>query len=95
MSSLIYKPKIFDRSKANERLKLDELIKKNPQLSIHNQLNSQIFEFVKLSNPILVNNEDDIKKKFDTFLSSISLEEFGNWIFYPSNNNLIRTSRED
>lgn len=95
MSSLIYKPKIFDLSIAKERMKLDELVKTNPRLSIHNQLNSQIFEFVKLSNPTLVNNEGELKNKFNTFLSSINLEEFGNWVFYPWNNNLIRILPED
>lgn len=95
MSSLIYKPIIFDLSNVNERLKLEELVKKNSQLSIHNQLNSQIFELVKLSNPALVNNEGELKNKFNTFLSSIDLEEYGNWVFYPWNNNLIRTLPEN
>lgn len=95
MPSLIFKPKIFDLSNANERLKLEEFIKMNPQLSIHNQLNSQIFELVKLSNPTLVNDEEELKNKFDAFLSSIKMEEFGNWVFYPWNNNLIRTLPEE
>ena len=94
MSSLIYKPKIFDLSDLNERLKLDELVKKTPLINIHNQLDSQIYEYVKLSNPELVNNESELKNRFNSFLSSINIEQYGNWVFYPWNNNLIRTLPE-
>lgn len=95
MSSLVHKPKIFDLSKSNERLQLEELIKTNSQLYIHNQLNTQIFEYVKLSNPTMVDNESELKNKFYTFLKSTNLEEFGNWVFYPWNNNLVRTLPEN
>lgn len=95
MYSLIYKPKIFDLSIASQRLQFEELVQQNPNLIIHNQLNSQIYEYVKLSNPELVNNESQLKNEFEAFLSSIDLEKFGNWVYYPWNNNLIRILPED
>jgi molybdopterin/thiamine biosynthesis adenylyltransferase len=95
MSSLIYKPKIFDLSVASERDKLKELIGKNGKLNVLNELNSQIYEFIKLSNPSLVNNKKELKNIYNSFLESTNIEKFGHWVFYPWNNNLIRTLPED
>lgn len=95
MSSLIYKPKIFDLTNENERLSVDEMIRSNTFLNVHNELDSQMYEYVKLSNPELVNNESELKSRFDSFRDSINIEQYGNWVFYPWNNNLIRTLPED
>ena len=94
MSSLIFKPKIFDLTNENERLAVEKMILSNSPLNVHNELDSQIYEFVKLSNPELVNNELELKNKFNAFLASTNIEQYGHWVFYPWNNNLIRTLPE-
>ena len=94
MTSLTYKPQIFNLSDENERLLVDEMIRSNTLLNIHNELHSQIYEYVKLSNPELVNNESKLKSKFDLFISEINIEQYGNWVYYPWNSNLVRTLPE-
>jgi tRNA A37 threonylcarbamoyladenosine dehydratase len=90
MSTFIFRPKIFNLSNENQRLELKKLIEKDTTLNIHNELDTQIFEYFKLSNPELVNNETELKNKFESYYSTINIEEYGNWVYYPWNNNLIR-----
>ena len=95
MPSFIFRPLIFNLSNTSSRSRLDELIAENGNVNVIDNLESQLFEYVKLLNPELVNHKKELDKKFESFLKSIEHEEYGNWVFYPWNNNLIRTLPEE
>ncbi|MEX2484040.1 MAG: ThiF family adenylyltransferase [Brumimicrobium sp.] len=94
MSSLNFKPIVFDLSCKYDRQQFKKLLENNSMLTIKDELNSQIRELVKLKNPKAIKDPSKYEALFESFISSIDLKTYGNWVYYPWNKNIIRTLPE-
>ncbi|MDX1651424.1 MAG: ThiF family adenylyltransferase [Brumimicrobium sp.] len=90
MRSIDWEPIIFKSSESSDFTKLQDFIKQNSGIRILDQLESQIKELVKLRNPSVSTESDEFEEILGIFLSEIDVDRFGNWVYYPWNNNLVR-----
>lgn len=91
MSSLNFKPIVYDLSNKYDREEFKNLIKRDSNLIVKNELDSQIRELIKLKNPEMIKEPSNYDKLFESFMSTIDLEAYGNWVYYPWSNHVIRT----
>jgi hypothetical protein len=88
-------PIIFNPKVENDLLALNKLKVTNPNLIIHNEINSQIVDLIKCNNPSINFKVTKIEAYFDAILNGNSIDDFGVWVYYPWNNNLIHLLSED
>jgi len=72
-----------------EKEALKELIAKNTQINILNEINSQLNELIKLRNPKKKLNQEELEHQKKLLLNGVSINDYGCWIYYPWRNNLV------
>ncbi|TVP49143.1 MAG: hypothetical protein EA341_09795 [Mongoliibacter sp.] len=75
----------------------DDLIyqlKSDPTVRVLDQINIQIAEWIKLSNPKVTFSKGALQDEVRKFLKKKG-GQFGNWVYYPWNNSIVRILPED
>ncbi len=68
---------------------LQELLKANPQIRVHDRIHAQLRELQKALNPTVKFNENSIEVAIDKFLGGRKVIEFGSWVYYPWRHELV------
>jgi hypothetical protein len=90
------KPSFFRIYFEEDKSKLTELIRQNPNLQICDQISTQLDDLVKSKNPELKKPDrnvlDQLKQKH---MDGRDLQEYGVWVYYPWNNTLVHCLDEE
>lgn len=92
----VWEPEIFclDSLSKQENQRLKEYLN-NPNTQIFDSLDSQLGEYLKAKNPSKKLKNDSLKEAVKTFYEENSKDTFGNWVYYPWSNRLVRTLPEE
>jgi molybdopterin/thiamine biosynthesis adenylyltransferase len=92
---MMYRPQIFNPSNSDDYLKLQEL--GNRDIHVFDEISSQLMELMLCRNPSMSNIDAESNGLVNAFLEEKdkTLENFGNWIYYPWKNQLIHVLPED
>ncbi len=88
-SENLFKPKFYRLSDTSHKKALNELLKSDEQLKVHDQILSQIQELIKSQNPKTIYSKLQITEAATKFLGNTPPEEFGVWVYYPWSNKLV------
>ncbi len=91
-----YRPLILSSRFLEDKKQLQQ-IRNDRKVIVLDQLMGQLKEWVKLKNPDKVLTEALLSQKSDAFFESKGMkkEEYGNWIYYPWRNTLVRILEEE
>lgn len=94
--SKVWEPDIFPAGllESTENSTLKELLK-NPQVELHDSLESQIAEMLKARYPAKKLKNESLKEAVEHFLSENPKSSYGNWVYYPWSRRLIRVLPEE
>ena len=85
----------FNINLENEKIELLNLLNSNLSIEIHNEIDSQLQELIKLRNPEKVLDKNELQKKIEFHLDGVSSYEYGNWVYYPWSKKLVHLLGED
>lgn len=94
-NSLIYEPVFFDRKNSEDKAKMDSLIESNPFLLLYDEIINQIEELIKLQNPAKQFNSEELALAVNLHIESQNIYDYGVWVYYPWNNNLIHLLKKE
>ena len=87
-------PLFFKLEEGDNRDKLHQLIKNNPQIVIIDEIQSQLEELIKLRHPQKKFATEELSKKIKTHLKNTPLDNYGVWVYYPWRNTLVHLLEE-
>lgn len=90
----LFKPEIFQLSKESDKSQLRKLRKDSRIFREYNTIESQIQEYIKCKNPHRLLSPKEAFQLKQELLSGLSEDEFGNWVYYPWNGNLVHVLPE-
>ena len=91
----VYKPTFYRLQKQDEKQAFRRLLRYNPYISIHDEIDGQLRELIKSYNPSIKIKPDDYPALIEKHLKGQKLEEYGVWVYYPWSNKLIHLLDEE
>ena len=88
-NSLICQPFFYRLNNKFDKNNLEELLKKNNDLLIYDEIYSQIEEYVKSKNPQLTFSKEELNLAALKHLGKTKIEEYGVWVYYPWSKRLV------
>ena len=85
----VVKPQFYRINVDPERSKFDELIHTDQRIQVFDQMESQLRELIKCSNPSLQIKPQDYDELIKSHLNGVDIYNYGVWVYYPWNNNLV------
>ncbi|HXI00071.1 MAG TPA: Rv1355c family protein [Sphingobacteriaceae bacterium] len=73
----------------HEKELLEELIDEKPHIKVYDTIQSQLREFIKSASPGVTYTEEEVSKNVERHLGGITPHEYGVWVYYPWNENLV------
>ncbi|HWV67886.1 Rv1355c family protein [Chitinophaga sp.] len=89
-----YKPVFYDLKDAKDRQSFESLLKTRPHLRINDHIDSQLKELMKIRNPTKRLTAAEYEEKVQAYLNGVSPEEFGVWVYYPWNGQVVHIVNE-
>lgn len=90
-----YSPSIFNPQISQSKNGLTDLINSNTYIEIIDEMPSQLKELIKLRSPNKNFTSDDILVEIEHLLNGTSINNYGNWVYYPWINKLVHVLGED
>lgn len=78
-----YRPEFFRLALAIDRAKLEELLKHEPRVVVHDTLHSQLTELVRSLNPSIKYTKEELDAAATAHLKNTPAAEYGVWVYYP------------
>ncbi|WP_442796306.1 ThiF family adenylyltransferase [Pelobium manganitolerans] len=91
----LYKPLFFNLKNAEEKQALQQLIEKEQRLFVRDGIYSQLEEWVKCQHPSKKLTKDELASLIENHLKGTALQDYGVWVYYPWNKNLVHLLGED
>ncbi|MBK9177407.1 MAG: Rv1355c family protein [Flavobacteriales bacterium] len=85
----VFRPVIFRPAHPADRAALEDLLKREPRLTIHDQLPTQLLELVKAMNPAVKFTLAELKQAANAHCGSVPSEDYGVWVHYPWSHRLV------
>ena len=90
-----YKPIFFTLNDESSKKEVVNLLKANPNLTIHDEIYGQLEELIKLKNPKIKYSSERLSQEIDHHLGETPIQEYGVWVHYPWLNKLIHLLDEE
>ncbi|MDX9750713.1 MAG: ThiF family adenylyltransferase, partial [Flavobacteriales bacterium] len=84
-----YRPIIFHGDRPDDRARLDELLKRHPQMQVHDTLHAQLRELVRCQEPARTFTPEALDQAAKDHLQGVDSEQYGVWVFYPWSDRLV------
>jgi molybdopterin/thiamine biosynthesis adenylyltransferase/nitroreductase len=78
-----YRPVFFRLALSKDRRELEELLKREPRVVVHDALHSQLTELVRSLNPSIKYSKDELDAAAVAHLKGTTPAEYGVWVYYP------------
>ena len=88
------KPNFYRLSQQSDKEALESILVSHKPI-VHDEIESQVRELIKLRNPSQKFLDDELSIKTEEYIAANGGEEFGVWVFYPWSNRLVRILEED
>ncbi len=85
----VVKPRFYRINVDTDRSKFNELIHTGQRINVFDQMESQLRELIKCSNPSLQIKPPEYKELIIAHLKGVDIYNYGVWVYYPWNNNLV------
>lgn len=85
----VFRPVIFRPAHPADRAALEDLLKREPRLTIHDQLHTQLRELVKAMNPAVKFTAAELEQASTAHRGSVPSEDYGVWVHYPWSHRLV------
>lgn len=83
----LYKPVLFNTKNNTEKQSLENLLTEKPHVQVFDCIESQIEELIKCLKPGIPSSE--LKKTAENHRGSVSLQDYGVWVYYPWSEKLV------
>lgn len=80
---LTHTPVFYHPGNGEEKAALQQLLRANPQISVYDELYSQLKELVKSLHPTRPLSGEESEAAIERHLNGIPLEDYGVWVYYP------------
>jgi tRNA threonylcarbamoyladenosine dehydratase len=91
----VFEPQFFRLKIAEDKEKYNQVFSSVNAENVFDHLKSQIRELVKCVNPALPIHPAEYENLINTHLLGADPDEYGVWVYYPWNNNLVHILDED
>jgi nitroreductase/molybdopterin/thiamine biosynthesis adenylyltransferase len=85
----LYRPVMFRPGLAEDRERLEELLKRTPGIRVHDELRSQVRELVRALNPSVKWAPGELDQAAIDHLGSTPAFAYGVWVYYPWSGRLV------
>lgn len=85
----VFQPLFYQLNNPEDRQQYELLLKSNPALFIHDEIEGQLREFIKSLNPSIRIKADEYPELIKKHLNGQDLFEYGIWVYYPWNLRLV------
>lgn len=86
---MLHRPEFFRLTLPADRVRLGELLKRDPTLRVHDELHAQLAELVRALNPARKFSKEELAAAAIAHLGSVPAEEYGVWVHYPWSGRLV------
>lgn len=93
--NLDYRPRFFRLLNNEEKQRFEELLTNNSSIQIHDNINDQLTELIKINHVSQKLTDAEIPDLILQYLNNIAVAEFGVWVYYPWLNKLIHLLDEE
>lgn len=90
-----YLPSFFRLNKTEDRLAFDKLTQSNSLVNVYDDMAGQLRELIKSYNPSIKIKPEEYPALIDKHLNGCNIREYGVWVYYPWNKNLIHILDEE
>ena len=90
-----YTPVFFRLGKAEDHNALKELLAQHPHIHVYDQIDSQLRELAKISNPAKKLTPEEYNEKVAAYIGDKPVEEIGVWVYYPWSYKLVHIVDKD
>ncbi|KHJ39315.1 putative NAD(P)H nitroreductase acg [Pedobacter glucosidilyticus] len=91
----IYQPLILRIYQKEDQETFNQLFEQQQVLFVHDEILSQLQEFVKSKNPSIRLTEDVSTKLIEEEIGELTLEQYGVWVYYPWSKKLVHLLDEE
>lgn len=84
-----FRPVLFRPTVADDRARLEDLLKRDPRLTVHDTLMAQVRELVKALNPSLKFTPEALQEAALAHLKGCAPADYGVWAYYPWSHRLV------
>lgn len=84
-----FRPVLYRRSDPSQREALEELLRRSPGITVHDQLLPQLKELVRALNPSIAWTPAELERAALEHLGGTAPEEYGTWVHYPWSHRLV------
>ncbi|RYE15334.1 MAG: Rv1355c family protein [Rickettsiales bacterium] len=95
MNRDVYKPTFFRLNVVDDKLQYEWLLRSNPSIKVHDEIEGQLKELIKVTNPSIKIKPEDYPNLINKHVGDQSLLEYGVWVYYPWNNNIVHLLDEE
>ncbi len=88
-------PRVFNINNHNEMLEVQRLIDEQQEITVIDELNSQLRELIKIRNPRAPLSEHEYEEQVHALLAGKSAHYYGCWVYYPWNKKLVHLLNKD
>jgi len=88
-------PTLFRLCDANDRQRLEDLLKASAAIQLHDHLHQQLVELLKIRNLSKTDILQNIEEEIDRHLGNMPMEEYGVWVYYPWLNKVVHILDEE
>jgi len=78
-----YRPVFFRLAQPDDRARLEDLLKREPRVVVHDDLHSQLTELVRSLNPSIKYTKAELDEAAVAHLKGTPSSEYGVWVYYP------------
>jgi len=84
-----YLPLFFNLTNLSNQQDLAAILRNESGIVVYDQIKSQICELIKCQHPSRKLSEKEIKDYSKKLINGFSLQEYGNWVYYPWSRRLV------
>lgn len=84
-----HRPVILRADDPADRAALEELLKREKRVTVHDQLDAQLRELVRTMHPAVKWQDDELSEAVRSYLGGRPTMDYGNWVYYPWSFNLV------
>lgn len=93
--SLVYEPVFFDLKDASRKAELSKLMASDSEIIVHDDIESQIRELIKLKNPKTIFDTAKMDVAYADHISGIDRDTYGVWVYYSWNKSLVHVLEKE
>ncbi len=93
--SVLYEPIFYRLNNDSDKQAFDELLARGKILFLHDEIESQLQELLKIQNPSISIKKEDYENLIIQHLNGGALADYGVWVYYPWNGRMVHLLDED